>query len=280
MALTKSNCNTATDNVVFDVQGCVAIVTGANRPNGIGHAIVEALLAAGASKVYATGRKVEQLNTLVSAHPSGKVVPVQLDMKDLSAIKGLHEKCPDVNLIVNNAGYLVTNNGPLDSIEGAAEEMAVNYLGPLALVHTFQANLKKQGVQSSMKKTSAVVNVMSICSFVNFKVAATYSCTKAAGHSLTIAQRRDLSPYNCHVMGVYPGPIDTDIGEWNKGNPMPPPSCVADAIVAALLSGEDDVFPDKAAQDLHHEFLKGPKEQEKKLLESDVGRENKKQRCN
>ena len=41
------------------IEGCVALVTGANR--GIGKAIVEALLQQGAKKVYAGARKVEAL---------------------------------------------------------------------------------------------------------------------------------------------------------------------------------------------------------------------------
>jgi NAD(P)-dependent dehydrogenase (short-subunit alcohol dehydrogenase family) len=40
----------------FDVQDCVAFVTGANKKDGIGRAFVEALLQGGAKKVYATAR--------------------------------------------------------------------------------------------------------------------------------------------------------------------------------------------------------------------------------
>ena len=47
------------------IQGCTALVTGANR--GLGRAIVDALLAGGAAKVYATARDPSSLRALADA---------------------------------------------------------------------------------------------------------------------------------------------------------------------------------------------------------------------
>ncbi len=69
----------------YNIQDSVAFVTGTNKKNGIGRAIVESLIAHGAKKVYATARKVSQLEELVAAH-NGKVVAVALDVTDLDAI--------------------------------------------------------------------------------------------------------------------------------------------------------------------------------------------------
>jgi short-subunit dehydrogenase len=55
------------------------------------------------------------------------------------------------------------------------------------------------------------VNINPIGSFVNFPLGATYFASKAAAHSLTQAQRGDLS--NSLVIGVYPSPIDTVMAE-------------------------------------------------------------------
>lgn len=224
----------------FKIDNSVAFVTGTNKPNGIGRAIVEALLQRGASKVYATARDASQLDDLVAAH-GGKVVAVTLDVTDLAAIEQLPSKCPDVTLVVNNAGLLATQSS-LDDVEVAQKEMMVNYIAPLAMGKAFAPVLK------SATSSSALVNIASIASMTNFPIAATYSASKAAAHSLTQAQRRDLATSSL-VVGVYPGPIDTAMAEdvpFEKAAP----SLVADCIMEALEHGREDVFPDPMAQQL------------------------------
>ena len=51
---------------------------------------------------------------------------------------------------------------------------------------------------------------------------ATYSVSKSAVHSITQGMRGELAGTNTLVMGVYPGPIDTDMAadlEMDKGSP-------------------------------------------------------------
>lgn len=60
-------------------------------------------------------------------------------------------------------------------------------------------------------KPSAFVNINSASGLINTPpMLATYAASKAALHSLTQAQRRDMSKTTL-VIGVYPGPIDTDM---------------------------------------------------------------------
>jgi NADP-dependent 3-hydroxy acid dehydrogenase YdfG len=63
----------------YALSGKTALVTGANR--GIGEAIVDALVAAGVKKVYATARNISTLDPLVDRHGS-RVVALQLDVSD------------------------------------------------------------------------------------------------------------------------------------------------------------------------------------------------------
>ncbi|AUT00469.1 hypothetical protein CLI64_08735 [Nostoc sp. CENA543] len=51
----------------MDINGSIALVTGANR--GIGQAFVEALVQAGATRIYATARNVETLKDVVALAP-------------------------------------------------------------------------------------------------------------------------------------------------------------------------------------------------------------------
>ena len=244
----------------FKIQNSVAFVTGANKPNGIGRAIVEALLASGVSKVYATARQASQLDDLV-AQSKGSVVAVELDVTDLEAIEKLAVLYPDVTLVVNNAGYAgaTTSIGDIDSIK---TEMAVNYFAPLAIAKAFSGIFTKASSTEPDTTPTALVNIASIASFVNFPVAATYSASKAAVHSLTQAQRRDFA--NTLVVGVYPGPIDTAMAEdFNIDKSSP--SIVASAIVDALAKGTEDVFPDPMATQLHESWQNDAKALEKQM---------------
>lgn len=246
----------------FEIQGSIALVTGTTRKNGIGQAIVKALIENGTTKVYATARKASQLEDLVSEY-NGKVVAVSLDVTDLDAIQKLPERFPDINLIVNNAGYFTVQSS-LDEISAAQTEIAVNYIAPLAIVRSFAPVFQEVRETSPETKATAIVNLNSIASIVNFAVAGTYSASKAAEHSLTQAQRRDLP--KSLVVGVYPGPIDTDMAE-DLPFDKTPPSAVALSVVDALKSGTEDVFPDLMAQQLHEGWKADAKAMEQQMAQ-------------
>ena len=231
----------------FNIENATAFVTGTNKKNGIGRAIVDALLANGVKKVYATARDTTQLQELVETS-NGKVVPVSLDVTDLESIKSLGKTYPDVNLVINNAGYFA---GTSDDVDAAAKEIAINYIAPLAIVKSFKDTFENNNIvveSSEKKKSSAVVNIASIASLVNFPLGSTYSASKAASHSLTQGQRRDMP--DTLVVGVYPGPIDTDMAPDDLPFDTTPPSAVADAVLSALADGNEDVFPDMMAKQL------------------------------
>jgi short-subunit dehydrogenase len=197
---------------------------------------VRALLAAGASRVYATARNRAQLDALV-AEGRGRVVALTLDVTDRTAIAALPKQAAEVRILINNAGLFEAATA-LAGGDGSGM-FAVNYTAPLLLTRAFAPQLAG----------GAVVNINSIASLVNFPLAPLYSDSKAAAHSLTVAQRRELRAQRTQVVGVYPGPIDTDMAD---GIPFAkvPASTVADAIIAALRHGTEDVFPDPMAQQL------------------------------
>jgi len=233
----------------FQIKNSVAFVTGTNRQRGIGRAIVRALLERGARTVYATARDTRQLDDLVR-EGAGRVVPVELDVTDEQALAHLGERYPDVNLVVNNAGVFGTP-APLGDASAAALEMRVNYTAPMLITKSFAPLLAQH-------KKSAVVNVNSIASFINFPMGTTYAASKAASHSLTQAQRRELASAGTLVVGVYPGPTDTDMADGMQFDKVPP-SIVAEAVLDALESGLEDVYPDPTSQSWAQALQADPK---------------------
>jgi ABC-type oligopeptide transport system ATPase subunit/NAD(P)-dependent dehydrogenase (short-subunit alcohol dehydrogenase family) len=237
------------------IAGSVALVTGANR--GIGRTYVAALLAGGASKVYATARRTEALADVIKANP-GKVETLALDITDGQAVAAAAARCKDVTLLVNNAGVsrrLGLMAAP--DLQAARAEMETNYFGTLAMCRAFAPVLKANG-------GGAIVNMLSILARVNLPMRGSLSASKAAGLSLTQGVRAELAKQGTQVLAVMPGVVDTDM-ERDYPPPKMPPRDVADAALAALERGLEEVYPGDMAQGVSQGLAADPKAVEKQF---------------
>jgi len=229
----------------FDINGKIALVTGANR--GIGKAITEKLLERDALKVYAAVRKPDSMQPLVDKYGVDRVAPVELDLSKPDTITRAAEIASDVHLVVNNGGVL-TQTG---AISGDAEknlkfEMEVNVFGFLRLANAFAPVLKANG-------GGALVQLNSIASIRTATIIGTYAASKAASYSLTQTLREQLAEQGTQVLSVHPGPIDTDMTE-NIDMEKDTPETVAQGVVDALREGDFHLFPDKKARDLWQQY--------------------------
>ncbi|MCU0566425.1 MAG: SDR family oxidoreductase [Oculatellaceae cyanobacterium Prado106] len=222
----------------MNIQGIVAFVTGANR--GIGKAYVEALVQAGASRIYAAARSVETLKDVVAIAPD-RIVPVALDVTNPDQIQAVAEKASDVTVLINNAGVLGAGGLFTDhSVETAQWEMTTNYFGTLYMIRAFAPVLQRNGGGS-------IVNLLSIASVVNVPVFSSYSASKAALYSLTQGIRAELAPQGTQVIGVFPGPVDTAMAEGVPLDKIAPIE-VAKATLQAIEQGIEEVYPDPVSQ--------------------------------
>ncbi len=239
------------------IKGKAAFVTGANR--GIGRAFVKELLAAGAAKVYAAARNTAALADLVETS-GGRVVPVTLDVTKPETIRAAAAAHGDVAVLINNAG-IAAFEGLIsaDGIEAARNEMEINYFGVLNVTRAFAPVLAKNG-------GGAIVNMSSIAAYVNFPVLGSYSASKAAVHSLTQGVRAELAAQGTLVVGVYPGPVDTDMAA-NFPAEKATPASVAQKILAAVEAGEEDVHPDPTSVETYAGLIGDPKAVERQVGE-------------
>jgi NAD(P)-dependent dehydrogenase (short-subunit alcohol dehydrogenase family) len=239
----------------MDIQGSVAFVSGANR--GIGKAYVEALLQAGARRVYAAARAIETLNEVVAIAPD-RIIPIALDVTNLEQVKAAAQTAQDTTILINNAGVLGMGGLFTDtSVETAQWEMNTNYFGTLSMIRAFAPVLKQNG-------GGAIVNLLSIVSVVNVPVFSSYSASKAALYSLTQGVRAELAAQKTQVVGVFPGPVDTAMSE---GVPLDKiaPSEVAKATLQAIAQGVEEVYPDPTSQNVFANLQVPLKEVEKQF---------------
>jgi NAD(P)-dependent dehydrogenase (short-subunit alcohol dehydrogenase family) len=225
------------------ISDSVSLVTGSNR--GLGHALVEGLLARGARRVYAASRgKGAQFS-------DPRVVPITLDITDSRSLQAAAALAPDVQLLINNAGAL--SSGPvLTSTEAQLRtDMEVNYHGLLSMIRAFQPVLARTN--------GAIVNVLSVVSLANWSTFGGYSASKAAAWSLTQALRVELRAQGIKVHAAFPGAIDTDMVR-GYGMPKASPAEVTRGILDGLEAGTEDIAPDSASVGALATYLRDPNE--------------------
>jgi NAD(P)-dependent dehydrogenase (short-subunit alcohol dehydrogenase family) len=215
------------------IEGCVALVTGGNR--GLGKAYVEGLLAAGAAKIYLGARTLSQIS------PQPRIVPLQLDVTNAADIAAAAARCADMTLLINNAGVL--QNSPMlaaEADQAIRREMEVNVFGMRAMIAAFAPVLAKNG-------GGAIVNMLSVASWLTNPFIATYSASKHAALAVSDAARFQLSGQGTQVVGVYAGFIDTDMAA-EVDRPKTAPGQVVERTLDGLRRGLDHVFADDRAE--------------------------------
>jgi NAD(P)-dependent dehydrogenase (short-subunit alcohol dehydrogenase family) len=205
-----------------------ALVTGANR--GLGKRFAEELVARGA-KVYGGARRPETVN-------APRVIPVQLDITDPESIRRAAQAASDVNVVVNNAGVSTGSNllsGPMDDIR---LEMETHYFGTLQVTREFVPIIERNG-------GGAILNVLSVLSWVHAGQFGAYAAAKAAGWAMTDALREELAPRGIHVAALHVGFMDTDMAEFVPADQKADPAEVAAQALDGLFAGEPEVLADE-----------------------------------
>lgn len=209
----------------------VALVTGANR--GLGRQFAAELVARGA-KVYAAARRPETVDL-----PG--VVPVQLDITDPESVRRAAEIASDVNLLVNNAGVSTRAQLLSGPIEDIRLEMDTHYFGTLNVTRAFAPIVERNG-------GGAILNVLSVLSWLHVPTAGAYSAAKAAAWAMTDAVRTELAPRGIHVAALHVGYMDTDMVSYIPADQKIDPAVVAKLALDGLFAGEPEILADELSR--------------------------------
>ncbi|HEY6558516.1 MAG TPA: SDR family NAD(P)-dependent oxidoreductase [Polyangiaceae bacterium] len=235
----------------------IALVTGANR--GLGRALVQTLLSAGARRIYAGARDPRTLLDLVS-QGEGRIIPIALDVANPASLLTAAESARDVTLLVNNAGVLASYDVLGSTAAQVAEDFAVNCFGVVSATKAFLPALERAGRASG----AALLNVLSVVSLANMPSLGGYSASKAAAFSFTQALRAELGTRGIEVFAAFPGPIDTDMVRAMDMKKTSPED-VARAIVEGLTQGILDIAPDPVSRELLALWKQDPKALERQF---------------
>ncbi|MFI9219408.1 SDR family oxidoreductase [Streptomyces werraensis] len=223
------------------VDGSVAFVTGANR--GLGEQFVRALLEAGAAKVYAGARDPAKVTV-------PEAVPVAVDITDHASVLAAAEQAPDVTLLVNNAGSTTRAHILTTELDSFRTEFETHVLGTLAMSRAFAPILGRNG-------GGAVVNVLSVLSWVSITASAGYAAAKSAEWSMTNALRVALAEQGTQVTALHVSYLATDMAAAVTG-PKADPAAVARATLEGVEAGWPEVLGDDVSRRVQAALSQGP----------------------
>jgi 3-oxoacyl-[acyl-carrier protein] reductase len=189
-----------------NLQGKVAVVTGASK--GIGAGIAKALGAAGAAVVvnYASDKQGAEKAVADIKAKGGKAVAVQGDVSKPADAKRLLEETAKafgkLDVLVNNAG--VYKFAPLEQVtaEEYQRQFNTNVLGPLQTTREALALFGPEG--------GSVINISSIVSRMGIPGSTVYAGTKGALDTITQVLASELGPRKIRVNSINPGMVESE----------------------------------------------------------------------
>ena len=125
-------------------------------------------------------------------------------------------------------------------MEAARRQFETNFFGPLQMAQAFAPVLARNG-------GGAILNVLSIASWINRPLLGVYGATKSAAWALTNGLRHELRAQGTLVTGLHMGFVDTDL---TRGIDMPKstPESVVRQALDALQAGAEEVLADDATR--------------------------------
>ena len=216
-----------------DLDGKIALITGAGGMRGVGRAPVMKLVGQGSDVALSDVRRevsdlppaeirnewggIETVSQEVQAL-GRRAVPIYCDLSDPNEIERLVERTMTefgrIDILVNNARAIIGRDKvPVTQLD---KEVWDHFLA----INTTAVFLTTKAVAPHMIDSGRGGRIINIASNAGKQASANgaaYSASKFAVLGLTQATAMDLAPYNITVNAVCPGPINTDrMSYWER----------------------------------------------------------------
>jgi meso-butanediol dehydrogenase / (S,S)-butanediol dehydrogenase / diacetyl reductase len=236
------------------LQKRVAVVTGTSK--GIGVAIARRLAAEGAevALLARTGASLDQLAEELGPTAAAFRCDVSDPRSVAHTFRGIGDRYPRVDLLVNNAGIIGMSLLTEASDDHVLGQVATNLVGPILCARAAIPLLQKAG-------GGHIINISSRSVELARPYLSVYSATKGGLEVFSRTLAAELRPQGIKVSCIRVGPVASDpvlqtndegghalVEDWvARGGPAPeppsPPESVADAVVFIATARSRSRFP-------------------------------------
>ena len=183
------------------------LITGASR--GIGYATAELLCKNSQNQVIALSRSITHLHELQAKYPN--IFPFAFDLTafDPHIIARIQAQFSSIDVLINNAGYLINKSFEDLTNEDWQHSFDVNVLGVVKIIRAFLP-------QMGQKHNTHILNIGSMGGFqgtTKFLGLSAYSASKAALANLTETLAIELEQKHIKVNCLALGSVQTEMFE-------------------------------------------------------------------
>ena len=183
-----------------------AVVTGSSSGIGFETAL---LLARSGFHTYATMRNLDKSQKIadMAKKENLPLEILQLDVVDDNSVKDafgrIVEEMKRIDVVVNNAGYVLMGAVEDLSIDEIKTQFETNVFGTVRVIHSVIPVMRNQ-------RSGTIVNVSSIEGRMAFPLNAAYVSTKFAIEGLSEGMRHEAREFGINVITVAPGAVKTN----------------------------------------------------------------------
>jgi NAD(P)-dependent dehydrogenase (short-subunit alcohol dehydrogenase family) len=144
------------------------------------------------------------------------MVELDVDSDDSvnKCVSGLVEKTGRVDVLVNNAGFVLTGGVEETSVGEAKAQFETNFFGAVRMVKAVLPIMRRQG-------SGQIVNVSSIAAFLPVPFEGYYAAAKAALLAYSESLRHEVKSFGVRVSVIEPGFFRTNLGNARRSASQP-----------------------------------------------------------
>ena len=126
-----------------------------------------------------------------------------------NGVKDLLDEAGRLDVLVNNAGYVLTGGAEETAIEEAKAQFETDFFGPVRMAKAVLPTMRKQG-------SGQIINISSMAAILPVPFEGYYAAAKAALLAWSEALRHEVKRFGIKVSVIEPGFFKTNLGNTKK----------------------------------------------------------------